>query len=122
MDSTTQVETHPEPGSAARLIRQVKQVTRRTFRADEKIRMVLEGFRKEMPVSELCRRERISPAVYYAWLKTFMEGGKAQLRGDTLRSATRDEVTELREENTQLKELVGEQALELSALKRRLDW
>jgi len=58
--------------------------------------------------------------VYYAWLKQFMEGGKDRLRGDTLRSATRDEVALLKEENVQLKELVGEQALELSLLKKRL--
>jgi hypothetical protein len=49
-----------------------------------------------------------------------MEGGKDRLRGDTLRSATRDEVALLKEENVQLKELVGEQALELSLLKKRL--
>jgi transposase-like protein len=124
MESTTQsqtaTESRPAPGGAAKLIRKVKQATRRRFSAEDKIRIVLEAFRKEIPLSELCRREKISPAVYYSWLKQFMEGGKDRLRGDTLRSATRDEVAQFKEENTQLKELVGEQALEISLLKKRL--
>jgi transposase-like protein len=124
MESTTQPQTateeRPTPGGAAKLIRKVKKATRRRFSAEDKIRIVLEAFRKEIPLSELCRREKISPAVYYSWLKQFMEGGKDRLRGDTLRSATRDEVEQFKEENAQLKELVGEQALELSLLKKRL--
>ena len=124
MESTTQpqaaVQEKPTPGGAAKLIRKVKKATRRRFSAEDKIRIVLEAFRKEIPLSELCRRAKISPAVYYSWLKQFMEGGKDHLRGDTLRSATRDEVAQFKEENTQLKELVGEQALELSLLKKRL--
>jgi len=123
MESTTQPQTATEerstPGGAAKLIRKVKKATRRRFSAEDKIRIVLEAFRKEIPLSELCRREKISPAVYYSWSKQFMEGGKDRLRGDTLRSATRDEVAQFKEENTQLKELVGGQALELSLLKKR---
>ena len=49
-----------------------------------------------------------------------MEAGKAQLRHDTLRNASHDEVAQLKEENSQLRELVGTQALELSLLKKRL--
>jgi transposase len=49
-----------------------------------------------------------------------MEAGKAQLRGDTLRGATQDEVLRLKQENGQLKELLGEQALELSLFKKSL--
>ena len=58
-------------------------------------------------------------AVYYNWLKQFMEGEKSQLRGDTLRSAMGEEVSSLREENLRLKELAGEQVLELSLFKKR---
>ena len=124
MDSTTQIQneakTDGQPGGAAKLIRQVRQATKRRLSTEDKIRIVLEGFRKEIAVTDLCRRERISSAVYYAWLKQFMEAGKAQLRHDTLRGATNDEVTQLKEENTQLRELAGAQALELSLLKKRL--
>jgi transposase len=122
MEGTTQVleEKKATPGGAARLIRKVKRETRRRFTFEEKIKIVLEGFRKELPVSDLCRREQISPAVYYSWLKQFMEGGKARLKGDALRDATHDEVMRLKQQVNQLKELVGEQALELNLLKKSL--
>lgn len=108
------------PGSVAKLIREVKRYTRKKFFAEDKIRIVLEGFRKEIPVSDLCRKEGISTAIYYSWLKDFMEAGKARLKGDSLRNATRTEVKELREENSRLKELLGEQALEMQLLKKSL--
>jgi transposase len=81
----------------------------------------LEGFRKEMPVSDLCRREGISSALYYSWLKDFMEAGKARLKADSLRDATQSEVKQLRGQNARLKELVGEQALEIQLLKKSLN-
>ena len=125
METTPQAldveEVPTNPGSAAKLIREVRAQTRRRFSAEDKIRIVLEGFRKEMPVSDLCRREGISSALYYSWLKDFMEAGKARLKGDTLRDATQGEVKELRRENARLKELVGEQALEIQLLKKSLN-
>jgi transposase-like protein len=68
------------PGSAAKLIREEKRQTHKKFFAEDKIRIVLEGFRKEIPVSDLCRRENISTAIYYSWLKVFMEAGKVGLK------------------------------------------
>jgi len=61
-----------------------------------------------MVASGLCRREGISSALYYSWLKDFIEAGKARLKGDALRDATQSEVKELRRGNARLKELVGE--------------
>jgi transposase len=60
------------------------------------------------------------PSIYYSWLKQFMEGGKARLKGDSLRNATSEEVVDLRKENEQLKEALGEQTMELLVLKKRL--
>jgi hypothetical protein len=51
------------------LIRDIKRITRRKFTAEEKIRIVLEGFRRDTPIRDLCRREGICPSTYYAWLK-----------------------------------------------------
>jgi len=107
-------------GSAAKLIREVKYKTRKRVLAEDKIRIVLEGFRKEIPTSDLCRTENISTTIYYSWLKDFMEAGKARLKGDSLRDATKGEVKHLREENGRLKELVGEQALNIQLLKKSL--
>jgi transposase len=125
METSTQEidrkEVPVSPGSAAKLIREVRVKTRRQFSAEDKIRIVLEGFRKEIPVSDLCRREGLSSALYYSWLKDFMEAGKARLKGDSLRDATSSEVQELRAENGRLKELAGEQALQIQLLKKSLN-
>ena len=41
-------------------IRQVRSATRRKYAPEDKIRIVLEGFRREVCVSDLCRREGIN--------------------------------------------------------------
>jgi len=103
---------------ARALIRRAKQASRRRFPAEEKIRILLEGIRAELSVSELCRREGIHPTVYYTWLKDFMEAGKARMRGDSLREATTAEVRSLRLENERLKQLVAELSLANLTLKK----
>ena len=40
-------------------VRTVKAATRRKYTAEEKIRIVLEGFRRDVSVNDLCRREEI---------------------------------------------------------------
>lgn len=107
-----------EPGSVAKLIKRVYRKTQTYHSAEDKIRIVLEGFRNEIPKTDLCRKEKIPPSVYYSWLKTFMEGGKARLKGETLRNATVEEVERYKKDNDDLKRLVGELALELSVLKK----
>ena len=99
-------------------IRTVRRVTRRTFTPEEKIRIVLEGFRRELTVADLCRREGIRPGTYYAWLKDFMEAGKERLTRDTLRDATRSEVDRIRRDNDRLKQIVAELSLEVHLLKK----
>jgi transposase len=67
------------------------QGTHRKYSAEEKIRIVLEGLRGEIPISELCRREGIAPTMYYRWSKTFLEAGKNGLTssGITVRARNR---------------------------------
>ena len=99
-------------------VRTVKAATRRKYIPEEKIRIVLEGFRREVTVNDLCRREGIKPHSYYAWTKEFMEAGKERLARDSVRDATRQEIGELRRENGELKQLVGELSLQVSRLKK----
>ena len=68
-----------------RFARQVRSATRRKYTAEEKIHIVLEGFRREVTVNELCRREGIKPNNFYSWTKEFMEAGKHRLSRDTTR-------------------------------------
>jgi transposase len=100
------------------LIREIKRITRRKFTTEEKIRIVLEGFRRDTPIRELCRREGIKPSTYYAWLKDFMEAGKERLTRDNIRDATRIEIQEMKRENARLKTLVAELSLQVHVLKK----
>ena len=101
-------------------VRRVRSATRRKYSPEEKIRIVLEGLRGEESISELCRREGIAANLYYRWSKDFLEAGKNQLAGDTVREATSDEVKELRSENRELKEVVAEITLKNRVLKKSL--
>ena len=86
-----------------RFVRQVRSATRRKYTAEEKIHLVLEGFRREVTVNELCRREGIKPNNFYSWTKEFMESGKQRLSRDTTRDATRQEINALKRESADLK-------------------
>ncbi len=100
-------------GSADKHVKEIKRKTRRQFASEEKIRIVLDGLRGESSISELWCREGIAESLYYSWSKDFMEAGKKQLAGDTTRQATSSEVTGLKRETRDLKEVVAEQTLEL---------
>lgn len=100
------------------VVREIRRQTRRKFTAEEKIRIVLDGLRGEESIAELCRREGISPNLYYNWSKEFLEAGKRRLQGDTKRQATSPEVSHLRKENEQLKQLVADLSLRNRVLKR----
>src|SRR5439155_5036280 len=107
--SSAEVAAEAGTDETRQFVRQVRRATRRKFTPEEKVRVVLEGFRREAPVSELCRREGI---------KDFMEAGKSRLQADTVRDATRAEVDGFRRENEQLKQLVAELSLEVLVLKK----
>ena len=99
-------------------VRTVKAATRRKYSPEEKIRIVLEGFRREATVNDLCRREGIKPHSYYSWTKEFMEAGKERLIRDSVRGATQQEVGQLKRENGELKQLVADLSLEAYRLKK----
>ena len=102
------------------VVAQIKKATRRKFSADEKIRIVLEGLRGEISISELCRREGIAASIYYKWSKAFLEAGKNGLTKDTLRDATSEEVKRSKAENQQLKESLADSILETQRYKKSL--
>lgn len=116
--SPAEIQAEARTEETRQFVRQVRRVTRRKFTPEEKVRVVLEGFRGEVRVSELCRREGIRPNVYYAWLKDFMEAGKTRLQADTARDATQAEVETLKRENERLKQLVAELSLQNLVLKK----
>ena len=97
---------------ARNVVMEIRRATRRKFNAEEKIRIVLEGLRGEIPVSDLCRREGIAPTLYYRGSKSFLDSGKNGLTRDTQRDSTSQEVRRLKEENDSLKRALEESNLE----------
>ena len=99
-------------------MQQVRAAARRKYTPEEKVRIVLEGFRREVAVRDLCRREGIKPGAFYAWTKDFMEAGKERLTRDIVRDATRQEIEQIKRENAELKHLVADLSLEVYRLKK----
>ncbi|MFC1966751.1 transposase [Chloroflexota bacterium] len=107
-----------EPRKPRGFMHQVRAASRRKYTPEEKVRIVLEGFRREVTVNELCHREGIKPGVFYAWTKDFMEAGKERLTRDTVRDATRQEINELKRESAELKQIVADLSLDVYRLKK----
>ncbi len=106
--------------STESVVREIRRKTRKKYSSEEKVRIVLEGLRGESSIAELCRREGINPNLYYKWSKEFLDAGKQRLAGDVKRQATSSEVTGLKQENQQLKELVADLSLKNVVLKKSL--
>ena len=109
-----EARTHETRG----FIHQVRAGSRRKYTTEEKVRIVLEGFRREVTVNELCRREGIKPGTFYAWTKDFMEAGKERLTRDSVRDATRQEIDQMKRESSDLKNLVADLSLDVYRLKK----
>lgn len=81
--------------TAEEVVREIRRKTHRTFSAEEKIKIVLEGMHGEDTIAAVCRKHGFHTNNYFKWSKEFIEAGKRRLNVNTLREATRDEVGEL---------------------------
>jgi transposase len=103
-----------------KVVRKIRSATKKRFTAEEKIRIVLEGLRGQIPISEVCRREGLSAAAYYKWSKDFLDAGKNGLTLSIRRDATTDEVRQLKDENDSLKKAVADLMLDIIRYKKSL--
>ena len=116
--STKGQEAEDRTQDTRAFVHRVLTLTRSKYTPEEKIRIVLEGFRGEVTVNDLCRREGIKPGAYYAWTKDFMEAGKERLTRDTVRDATRREMEHLQRESRELKLLEAYLVLQVERFKK----
>ncbi|NMC39786.1 MAG: transposase, partial [Bacteroidales bacterium] len=116
------MEENDKKKSATQIVKEIKRRTCGKFTAEEKIKIVLEGMRGEDTIAAICRKYAIHQNNYFKWLKEFIEAVKRRLSGDTLREATRDEVTDLGRMNDLLKRALGEMYVENKELKKTHDW
>lgn len=88
---------------------------RRTFTAEFKAKVVLDLLAGTTTPAEVCRRHQLGPSLLALWKATLLERLPTVFQADDRRAAEADRVAEL-------ERLVGQQALELSALKKASAW
>ncbi len=107
---TVNQEITTEPDSTTRLIWTIRNTIGHLYtKTDERISIVLEGFKKKIEVSKLHRIEDINASIYYKCIIFFMEVSTSCQKGNSLCVANYSKVTELKKENEDLKALLGEQ-------------
>lgn len=89
--------------------------SRRTFTAEFKARVVLDLLAGTTTQAEVCRKHQLSPSLVALWKAALLERLPTVFRADDRHSADADRIAEL-------ERLVGQQALELSALKKASAW
>ena len=81
----------------------------RTWKAKQKIAIVLAGLRGDRSVKEVCREHQISDTLYYSWRDKLLEGGLEALAGKKERQGER----ELRRKVAELERALGRKTYDL---------
>jgi transposase-like protein len=89
----------------------------RTFSADFKLDTVMEGFRGEKSIAQICREREIKDVLYYKWRDTFIENAASIFgdRGDNDRQNLEAQIAEL-------ERMIGKLTVENEILKKAKSW
>lgn len=87
---------------------------RRNWSVEEKLGIVLAVLSGRQSVAEISRQWGVNENQIYRWKEQFLEAGRQGLNG--VKAQTADQ--RLEAENNQLKNLLGEKALEIEILKK----
>jgi len=90
--------------------------TRKSWSAEEKFQIVLEGLQPGANVAEICRRHGVHSAQFYEWKQRALSSMKAGLKGP---GGNPDTV--LRQENSRLKKVVADLTIANDVLKEYLE-
>ena len=88
---------------------------RRIFTAEFKAQAVLDVLTGTASQAEVCRKHQISPTLFGLWKATLLDRLATVFQSDEQRSAETARIADL-------ERLVGQQALELAALKKASTW
>lgn len=88
---------------------------RRTFTPEFKAKVVLDALTGTASPAEVCRKHQIGPGLFALWKATFLERLPVVFQADERHVAEAARVADL-------ERLVGQQALELAALKKASTW
>jgi transposase-like protein len=90
-------------------LKEPTKMKRRKWSSAEKLQIVLEGLRGNVPLAELCTRHQISQSQYYQWRDRLLQNGsKVFEQGGPDAGEQR-----LRRDNQRLKAIIGELTVEL---------
>jgi transposase len=87
---------------------------RQTWTAQQKQALVLAALRGDQSIAELARHHGVRENLIYRWKSDFLEAGSQALGAS---KTPRPDVA-LKQENEQLKKLLGEKTLEIDVLKK----
>ena len=88
---------------------------RRTFSPEFKAKAVLDVLTGAASQAEVCRKHQISPNLFGLWKATLLDRLSTVFQADEARSVEAARIADL-------ERLVGQQALELAALKKASTW
>jgi transposase len=91
---------------------------RKRWSSAEKLRIVLAGMEPGVEVSDLCRREGLSPAMYYLWKRTLLGAADRIFEKKEHKPSAREE--RLSAQLTRAKDVIAEITAENLELKKTL--
>jgi len=95
--------------------------TRRHFSAQDKIRILRLHLLEAQPLSEVCKAEEITPALFYSWQNRLFEGGASAFEKGPPKTDPRDRrIDELETELGRKVAVIGELAQEIVEAKKPL--
>lgn len=87
------------------------------YTEEQKLEIVLAALRNEASRADLCRQRSIAPMSLDAWIKRFLEAGKAGLRSQRS-DPEANTLDALRKENAALRHELAERELDIKILKK----
>lgn len=90
---------------------------RRAFTADFKLDTVMESFRGEKSISQICRERNITDSLYYKWRDTFLGQAEGIFRDQRGTNAKRAE-----DRIAELERMIGRLTMENDILKKAKSW
>ena len=93
---------------------------RRKWSAAEKLRIVLLGMEPGAEVSEVCRREGLSPTQNYAWKSQLLSSAEAVFGGSTPKASNQHREAAMEAKLSRLKSVIAEITAENLELKKTL--
>lgn len=86
----------------------------------EQLRIFIEGFKDNVKIAEICRREELWPNEYYRIKEKALSGALEALKNSRKKKDAEKE--KLKKETERLRDIILSQAEEINLLKKKTNW